>query len=372
MKNFEKCPGCGSEIQFVRPGKPGFIPLDVYEKRLKEGKEILCQRCFKLKHYGMLTGEIDEEEISKFLKNFIDRFDNILYVIDILDFEGTYRAEIDEIIGRKNVIYVINKFDILPRSISGVQLKKWLLERIPNATKENVFMTSTKNGFGISKLQEYLTKLKGDMLVIGVTNVGKSSLLRMITNSKAIVSPYPGTTIGVIRHRLGNLRIYDTPGIMVNDRVIDLFDPKCQATVLSKGEISRKTFKPYPNEVIFISGLCKLRAELKGDHNLRPIFQIYAPEKVTFHKTKSTEFITNFSKYFGKELYPPCGKFDVSKLSFKIVDFEIDEEHELSIPGLCWINVKRGPVKFKIEIPQNVTVQSRPSLIKPKRKVKKH
>lgn len=366
-EKMEKCPGCGADIQFDKPGKPGFIPVDVYEKRLKEGKEVLCQRCFKLKHYGMLTGEVDEEEILKFLEKYVDKFTNIMYVIDILDFEGTYRSEINEMIKNKKVIYVVNKFDILPRSVSGSQLKKWLTERIPNAKKENIFMTSTKNGFGISKLKDYLEKLEGEMLVIGVTNVGKSSLLKMLTNSKVVVSPYPGTTIGVVKHKLGKLKIYDTPGIIVNDRMIDLFDAKCQAKVLSKGEISRKTFKPYPEEVIFIGGLCKLKAELKAN-NLRPIFQIFAPENVTFHKTKNQEFIENFSKHFGKVLYPPCGKFDVHQISFKTICFEVDENHELSVPGLCWINVKRGPVIFSIEIPENVAVQVRPSLIQPKNK----
>lgn len=49
-----KCPGCGAAIQFEDPKKPGYIPREVYERRLEEGREILCQRCFRMKHYGKL------------------------------------------------------------------------------------------------------------------------------------------------------------------------------------------------------------------------------------------------------------------------------------------------------------------------------
>ncbi|KAF2962422.1 ribosome biogenesis GTPase YqeH [Fervidobacterium sp. 2310opik-2] len=370
FQTIEKCPGCGSEIQHDKPGKPGFIPADVYERRLKEGKEILCQRCFKLKHYGMLVGEVDEDEIIDFLRKTVTKFNSFMYVLDIFDFEGTYRPEINEMIKDKNVIYVVNKFDILPKSVSGAQLKKWLADRINNANGDNIFITSTKNEFGISKLKKYLENLRGEMLVLGVTNVGKSSLLKKLTNSKVTVSPYPGTTIGIVKHKLKNLKVYDTPGIIVNDRMIDLFDADCQAKVLAKGEVNRKTFKPYPGEVIFIGGLCKISSKMKNEENLRPIFQIFAPENVSFHKTKNKNFIDNFPKYFGKELVPPCKKMDISGLNFKNLSIEVNEGFELSIPGLCWINIKRGPVQFDVYLPENVSVYIRPSLIQPKRKFK--
>ncbi|MGC8820076.1 MAG: ribosome biogenesis GTPase YqeH [Fervidobacterium sp.] len=364
----EKCPGCGAKIQFDKPGEPGFIPADVYEKRLREGKEILCQRCFRLKHYGMLTGEVDEEEILTFLQKAIKKFDNFMYVVDIFDFEGTFRSEINDMLSEKQVIYVVNKFDTLPKFVSGAQVKEWVKGRIRHADPENIFITSTKNGYGISRLKKFLEKMEGELLVLGVTNVGKSSLLKLIAGSKVVVSPYPGTTIGLVKHKFGKLKIYDTPGIIVSDRLIDLLDPQCQAEILAKGEISRKTLKPFEEETIFIGGLCKVVARLSSNENLRPIFQVFAPQNVTFHRTKNIQFIENFSKYFGKELVPPCGRMDLERIKLKQLSVEVDEQKELVIPGLCWINVKRGPVMFDIQVPENVNIHTRPSLIQPKRK----
>ncbi len=362
-----KCPGCGAEIQFDHPGKPGFIPYEVYTKRLEEGKEIVCQRCFKLKHYGMLVSEADEEEIMDFIMKAIKKFKHIIYIFDVFDFEGTFRSEIVELLAGAKVFYVANKFDTLPKTVSGSQLKEWLKHRIPAKSSE-IFITSTKNGFGISKLKKELENLKGSALVLGVTNVGKSSLLKAITDSSATVSPYPGTTIGLIEHRLGSLKLFDSPGIVVNDRMIDLFDPECQSKILAKGEVTRKTFKPFPEETIFVGGLCQLKAEMK-DVSLRPIFQIFAPENVTFHKTKNQNFLQNYPKHFGKLLFPPCGKMDVEKIAFKEEKVVVDVNQELSISGLCWINVKRGPVEFTVRVPENVRIYVREALIKPKRKI---
>lgn len=163
--------------------------------------------------------------------------------------------------------------------------------------------------------------------------------------------------------------MYDTPGIIVGDRLIDLFDPQCQAKILARGEVSRKTFKPFPEEVIFVSGLVKIQATLVSQSDARPIFQIFALQQVTFHKTKNLEFIEHPEKHFGRLLVPPCSRFDVSKLNFKKVQMVVDEEHELSIPGLCWINVKRGPVRFVLSVPENVEPKVRTALMKPKRKI---
>lgn len=368
----EKCPGCGAIIQFEHPGKPGFIPLDVYQRKMEVGEEIVCQRCFRLKHYKVLTSEADEEEIQKFLQIALKDFEKFIYVFDVFDFEGTFRPEIIKSIEGREIVFIANKFDTLPKTVSGSQLKNWLVEIISKTLEirhSQIFITSTKNGYGLSKLRDFLFSWGGKALILGVTNVGKSSLLQALTSSKVTVSPYPGTTIGLIEHKVGKLRLFDTPGIIVGDRLIDLFDPKCQAEILAKGEVSRKTFKPFPEEVVFVGGLLKLQATLVSQSELRPIFQIFAPEQVTFHKTRNLKFINHPEEHFGKLLVPPCGRYDTSRLNFKQLEIIVTEDQELSIPGLCWINVKRGPVRFILNLPENVEPKVRPALMKPKRKI---
>ena len=46
---------------------------------------------------------------------------------------------------------------------------------------------------------------------------------------------------------------------------------------------------------------------------------------------------------------------------------EIEENEELVIAGLGWINVKRGPLKVQLEVPKNVKVIVRPSIFRNKK-----
>jgi len=68
--------------------------------------------------------------------------------------------------------------------------------------------------------QEYIFDLAliSDVAIVGLPNVGKSSLLRSITNSKAVVADYPFTTktpnIGILTEANTKLRIVDLPGLI--------------------------------------------------------------------------------------------------------------------------------------------------------------
>ena len=52
---------------------------------------------------------------------------------------------------------------------------------------------------------------------------------------------------------------------------------------------------------------------------------------------------------------------------FVTCEVEIEENEELAIAGLGWINVKRGPLKIQLEIPKQVKVIVRPSIFKNKK-----
>jgi len=60
--------------------------------------------------------------------------------------------------------------------------------------------------------------LISDVAIVGFPNAGKSSLIKAITNSKAVVADYPFTTktpnIGIITENSLNLRVIDLPGLI--------------------------------------------------------------------------------------------------------------------------------------------------------------
>ena len=48
----KKCIGCGIELQGENPNSNGYLPKSVLES---DSKELLCQRCFKIKNYSEYT-----------------------------------------------------------------------------------------------------------------------------------------------------------------------------------------------------------------------------------------------------------------------------------------------------------------------------
>ncbi|MBT1247092.1 MULTISPECIES: ribosome biogenesis GTPase YqeH [unclassified Thermosipho (in: thermotogales)] len=354
-----KCRGCGVELQFKDPKKPGYIPEHV----LLEEKEPLCQRCYKMIHYGKLSVPVEEEIFLDKLDEILKDFKKVIYVVDITDFEGTFRKEIMKKLNGKEVYFAVTKFDLLPKSLSSIEAQEWLKNRL-GCSSERIFLLSSKNKFGLRKFEKFLKSLREDILILGVTNVGKSSLLSHFTEAKPTISPFPGTTLGIIKRKVFDVNLFDTPGILTNDRVTDLLSVECQAKILNTKSFTRKTFKIDESRAVLVSAFCKIEVEFKTEK--KPIFQIFAPEKVTFHETKKEKADELMKKRAGDLLIPPCKKQDIDE-NFVTHIFEVDEEEEVVIAGLGFLNIKRGPFTIKVTVPEKIKVVVRDRLLKPKR-----
>lgn len=57
-------------------------------------------------------------------------------------------------------------------------------------------------------------KLSADIVLIGLPNAGKSSLINVLTNAKAKVGNFPFTTIKPKLGRMGNITLMDLPGLI--------------------------------------------------------------------------------------------------------------------------------------------------------------
>lgn len=353
-------------MQFEDPRKPGYIPQEVYERRIQEGKEVLCQRCFRMKHYGKLEWIDFDWDFKKELKSYLGGFDVVLWVIDVFDFEGTYREDIAELLRGKRVIYAVNKLDLLPKAVKVAELKEWLKERMRVDDPDDIRVVSAVKGFGINSLVKHVASLTDKILVIGVTNVGKSSLLNRICTHENTVSPFPGTTLGIMKRKAkdADVHFYDTPGIMTRDRVLDLLDPECQKVVLPQKELSRKTFKPDNGRVIFMGGLCRFDISFEGEK--RPIFLLFASEGVVFHETNKTKAEELMRERLGDLLVPPCKKARYEDFKWKKERFVLKEGEELVVAGLGWMSVRRGPFTVEVTVPESVKLVVRKALVSPK------
>lgn len=195
---------------------------------------IICQRCHFLQNYNIaIDANVQSEEYINMLSIIREKHALVILIVDIFDFPNSIYPEISNILGPKRPIFLVgNKIDLLPRdSTNSLQhIKQCLNDAISIYNlKNNILHTcliSAATGYGIEELITELHnkwKYKGDVYLVGCTNVGKSSLFNALLQSdyckvqarsivqKATASLWPGTTLKFLKFpilRPSDMRIY--------------------------------------------------------------------------------------------------------------------------------------------------------------------
>lgn len=175
------CIGCGAQIQTTDKDVAGFTPQSALEKGLETG-QLYCQRCFRLRHYNEISDvNISDDDFLKLLHSVGESDALVVNVIDIFDFNGSIIPGLPRFISGNDVLLVGNKQDILPKSVKTGKVTQWLTERAHEIGMRpvDVVLTSAQNKQAIKDLIEKIEQYrKGrDVYVVGVTNVGKSTLI---------------------------------------------------------------------------------------------------------------------------------------------------------------------------------------------------
>ncbi len=251
------CCGCGSILQSSDPKRRGYIPEEnwknpgktpqtVQDKREVDEENIedyfpetpelkkkahsislkTCQRCFSLKNYNnALHITLKSDDYLKYLSSLKNREALIALVIDVTDFPSCVFPKLDDILSsRSSVLIIANKTDLLPNKLPDnfyVNLEAHIIKEI-GIRERNIVGTrfvSAKKGTGIPGLANEIQRKwgnRGDVYLLGSTNVGKSSLFNKLlvqlcgakpgelnadTNllaPKATISLWPGTTLGLL------------------------------------------------------------------------------------------------------------------------------------------------------------------------------
>ncbi|XP_039479867.1 nitric oxide-associated protein 1 [Drosophila santomea] len=231
------CNGCGANLHCSNASLPGYIPSEIFRGRTQEELQtITCKRCYFLNHYNIaLDVEVAPSTYVDTISRIQDKFALAIVLVDLLDFPCSIWPGMQNILGPKRPVFLVgNKVDLLPRD-SNVYLQhiKDSLQREfikhgggDGLNIKNVSLISAKTGYGIEELITQLHKTwayKGDVYLLGCTNVGKSSLFNILLNSdycrpeasdlvrKATTCPWPGTTLKLLRFpilRPSNDRVY--------------------------------------------------------------------------------------------------------------------------------------------------------------------
>ena len=269
MNNEEKrCSGCGVLLQdqnLLQEGYTTSLENDV------------CQRCFRMKNYGeyqVVTKSNDE--YLKILKSVGETKDLVLYITDLLNLEENIE-EIRNIIPNK-MILVLNKKDVLPKSVKEEKLINYLKEK--NIEFEEVIVVSVNKNINIDYLLKRIKyyQTSKNVYVVGHTNAGKSSLInKLISNysdntQELTMSPLPSTTLNLVKIDINDyLTLIDTPGLVDNGSILNRVDALMVKKISPKKEIKPRTYQLRKNQSIIIEDLIRIDY-VEGEKNSFTLF----------------------------------------------------------------------------------------------------
>ncbi len=330
------CMGCGVVLQDQNVLQEG------YTTSLEND---ICQRCFRMKNYGeyQVVTKSNEEYLN-ILKSVGETKDLVLYITDLLNLEKDIE-QIRNIIPNK-MILVLNKKDVLPKSVKETKLIKYLEEK--NIHFEEVIVISVNKNYNIDyllkRIKYYQTTKK--VYVVGHTNAGKSSLInKLIQNysdnvQELTMSPLPSTTLNTVTIEINDyLTLIDTPGLIDTGSILNHIDSNLVKKISPKKEIKPKTFQLKSNQAIIIEDFIRI-------------------DYVEGEKNSFTLFVSNDLKV--KRLLNSSNKDDLKDLNK--ITYSVKYDEDLVINGLGFIKiVNKGLIDVYID--KNVETFMRKSLI---------
>ena len=337
-----------------------------------EKEDVICQRCFKLRNYNELQPvSLSGDDFLAILNGIGEKEGLIVKVVDIFDFNGSWINGLHRFVGKKDILLIGNKADILPKAINPQRVKNWMKAEAAKLGLKpiDVLLVSAVKGNGMGEALDAIEKYrKGkDVYVVGCTNVGKSTFINRIikdaTGMEEVIttSYFPGTTLDVVEIPLDDGKmLMDTPGIINDHQMAHYLDAQDLKLITPKKELKPKVYQLNAEQTLFIGGLARFDF-IQGD---RSSFNIYASNGLPIHRTKLENADELFKNHVGDMLSPP-GPASLKLLpSLVRHEFSIKQaKTDLVISGLGWITIQHANVKVAVHAPEGVNVEVRPSLI---------
>ena len=268
MDSEKRCSGCGVLLQDQNILQEGYTTsLD----------NDICQRCFRMKNYGeyQVVTKSNEEYLD-ILKSVAETKDLVLYVTDLLNLEKSVE-EIRELIPNK-MILVLNKIDVLPKSVKEEKLINYLDSK--NLHFEEVIVISANKNYNIDHLLKRIKfhQTSKNVYVVGHTNAGKSSLInKLIKNysdntQELTMSPLPSTTLNTVNIEINDhLTLIDTPGLVDVGSILNHVDGEMVKKINAKKEIKPRTYQLRKNQSIIVEDFLRIDY-VEGEKNSFTLF----------------------------------------------------------------------------------------------------
>ena len=314
------CVGCGIILQTDDSQKEGYV--DNLDKDL-------CERCFKIKHYNEYkVTTLNNSDYERILKE-IPKDSLVVYLTSALNINFDYVSNFS------NVIIVLTKRDLLPKSVKDSKLKDYILSKVPNV-KDVLVISSIKN-YNLDELKNMILKYNHnkDVYFVGMTNSGKSTLINKIIKNysnkeiEITTSPYPSTTLNDIIIELDNLVIHDTPGLIEENNILNSLSTKEIKRITPTKEIKPRTYQLKGAGSLLLDDI--LRLDYEGDTNLT----IYMANNL-----KITKIRLDHPKYKDDNIYEINMKKDEDLVVGDFCFIKFSSDSKIKIASMYKLNIK--------------------------------
>lgn len=356
------CVGCGAKIQTEDPNDRGYVPQSALTKQNDE-ETVYCQRCFKLRHYNTLEKvATTEDEFIAILNQIGQENALIVNVIDIFDVSGSIIPGLKRFVGDNPILLVANKMDLLPKSVKPNKITNWLQRYLKEQGLRigEVFLASAKKRHNIDELFNRIEAIRNgqDVYVVGVTNVGKSTIINRLLQSTGVdtelitTSQFPGTTLDLIKIPFDeNSDLIDTPGIIHSGQMTSLLEGSELKLVLPQHEIKPRTYQLSSEQTLFFAGLSRFDY-LAGD---KSGFTVYMSNQLKIHRRKTEGADEFYEKHRGELLSPPTAGLNDNFPELVHREFTIKKEMDIVFAGLGWITMHK-PGKIAVYAPKGLSL----------------
>lgn len=360
-----RCFGCGAIIQSDDEKKIGFVP-----KNALNNEAVLCKRCFRLKNYHELQKtDLTSDDFLNILQKIGDQNCLVVYLIDLFDYNGSLINGLSRHLNNNDILVVGNKRDILPRSLKDTKIIHWLRRQLKDIGIKpvDVILSSGVKNYNLDLLIDKINEYRHgrDVYIVGVTNVGKSSLINALLkhygnngNNLITTSEFPGTTLDLIEIPLDDSNyLYDSPGIVNPHQMAHLVKDEDLKVIIPKSELKPINFQLDDQQSLYFAGLARMDF-IKGKHTS---FTCYFPKLIKIHRTKleNSDGLYNRHLTLKPEIETIKDIKEMKTYDFKLPDYKID----LVISGLGFVSINCPNALIKVHVPKGVGVFIREALI---------
>lgn len=358
------CFGCGLPLQNEDAHKPGYVP-----KYLERDSHFLCQRCFRLQHYGEnAEGIVCTADYKTIIQNAKKEGALIVYVVDLFAFESSLIDFILKQIKEMNIIIIASKRDIIPQSIKDEKLIKFIRDKLAlfDINPIDVIVSSAIKNYNIEEIMHKLNSYRKNksIYVFGASSVGKSSLinsfLKLYNNDTfkfITTSPYPGTTLDVINVPLDDTTyIYDTPGVLLNTSIFAHVDNKLIKYILPRKEIKPRVYQIQNNQSLLVENIAKIDIICKDKMNLT----VFLSNDLKIVRSKYENSNRVFANMIKNKQIHLCDRNIQSVDDLCRHDLQLPENDcDVVISGLLWIKLKGKGESITVYAPKGVLINIR-------------